>query len=129
MKKFQIVCSCIILMVVPLAYISSKLGGSAEMTLVIGIVITIVTQFVRLHLVSNIIEFSERRYYMKVFLPTQVVFIISLAANYAIYKIMPDGILYLFILFFIAVLVSSVAIFLIGINTSEKRIIVSFLKK
>lgn len=116
-------------MVVPLAYISSKLGGSAEMTLVIGIVITIVTQFVRLHLVSNIIEFSERRYYMKVFLPTQVVFIISLAANYAIYKIMPDGILYLFILFFIAVLVSSVAIFLIGINTSEKRIIVSFLKK
>lgn len=129
MKKFQIVCSCVILLVVPLAYISSKLGGSAEMTLVMGIFITIVTQFVRLHLISSIIDFSERQYYRKVFLPTQVVFVISLAANYAIYKIMPDGILYLFILFFTAVLVSSVAIFLIGINSSEKRIILSFVKK
>ena len=129
MKKFQIVCSSVILLVVPLAYISSRLGGSAEMTLAMGIFVTIATQFVRLHLISNIIDFSERKYYIKVFLPTQVVFIISLATNYAIYKIMPDGILYLFILFFTAVLVSSVAIFLIGINTSEKRIIVSFLKK
>lgn len=129
MKNFQIVCSCVILLVVPLAYISSKLGGSAEMTLVMGIFVAIATQFVRLHLISNIIDFSERKYYIKVFLPTQVVFIISLAANYAIYKIMPDGILYLFILFFTAVLVSSVAIFLIGINSSEKRIILSFVKK
>ena len=99
------------------------------MTLVMGIFVAIATQFVRLHLISNIIDFSERKYYIKVFLPTQVVFIISLAANYAIYKIMPDGILYLFILFFTAVLVSSVAIILIGINSSEKRIILSFVKK
>lgn len=128
MKKFQIVCSSIILLIVPLAYISSKYGGTAEMTLVIGLIVTIIVQFVRLYLVGQIVSFSLTTYCKKVLLPTMAVFIVSMMTSVLIFRYIPTGITYVFIMSAITLFISISSILSIGVNQSERRIMAAFIK-
>lgn len=128
MKKFQIVCSSVILLIVPLAYLSSKMGGSAEMTLIVGLIVTIMAQFVRLHLVGQIIPFSTKIYCKNVFIPTMIVFIAVTSISAIVFKYTPNGIIGTIIVIISTIITSILTILLFGTNQAEKRVITSFIK-
>ncbi len=127
MRKFQVICSFVILAVVPFAYVSSRLGGSPELVLVISILVVIATQIVRLFLVRELVDFSVMDYIKKVCYPTLRVFFIVLLFTFGIHWLLPNGIIYSLIVMATSVVTSCIIIYYWGLDDTERELAVSFI--
>ncbi len=65
-KRFQIVVGTILLLIVPFAYVSLKLGCQPESVFVVHLIIIIVAQAARLMMIKNMISLKIREYVYKV---------------------------------------------------------------
>lgn len=129
MKKFQIVVSTVTLMIIPIAYVAAKLGCEAPSIIFFSVMITIAAQIVRLILIKEQVKFPIIDYCKKVFFPTWSVLIIALVVAFTLHSFTPENILWSVLRMGISVLVSGIFIFVLGINKSEKELVMSFVKK
>ena len=68
MKTFQIVCSLVIVCVIPVSYISLENGCTAETVMVISLIFTILVHVVRLFMLKRILTSSIHSYVRNVLL-------------------------------------------------------------
>lgn len=131
MRTFQIVCSLVIISVVPLSYIVAKLWNDAVIVISIGLFTTILSQLVRLLLIKNIIKFSILSYCVKVFIPTTIVFLLSCIAALLVNRISIENLEFWGVLMKIGlnVIVCFIVIYIIGLSKTEKNLVKSFIKK
>lgn len=129
MKKFQIVCSIVILSIVPISYLAARLGASASTILVLSIAVVIITQFVRLMLIRELVNFSVREYIIRVCWPTMRVFAIVLGSTAILHLLLPSTILFSFIVIFCSVCVTGLIVFLLGLDKQERSLFLSFVKR
>lgn len=131
MRTFQIVCSLVIISVVPLSYIVAKLWNDAVIVISIGLFTTILAQLVRLLLIKNIIKFSIISYCVKVFIPTTIVFLLSCIAALLVNRISIENLEFWGVLMKIGlnVIVCFIVIYIIGLSKTEKNLVKSFIKK
>lgn len=129
MKKFQIVVSSVTLMIIPIAYVAAKMGCQASLIIFLSAMITIAAQITRLFMVKEQVEFPIMDYCKKVFLPTWSVLVIAIILALVLHSFTPEHILWSIIRMLISVLISCVCIFFLGINKSEKELVMSFIKK
>lgn len=131
MRTFQIVCSLVIISVVPLSYIVAKLWNDAAIVISIGLFTTILAQLVRLLLIKNIIKFSILSYCVKVFIPTTIVFLLSCIVALLVNRISIENLEFWGLLMKIGlnVIVCFIVIYIIGLSKTEKSIVKSFIKK
>lgn len=131
MRTFQIVCSLVIISVVPLSYIVAKLWNDAVIVISIGLFTTILAQLVRLLLIKNIIKFSILSYCVKVFIPTTIVFLLSCIAALLVNRISIENLEFWGVLMKIGlnVIVCFIVIYIIGLSKTEKNLVKSFIKK
>lgn len=131
MRTFQIVCSLVIISVVPLSYIVAKLWNDAAIVISIGLFTTILAQLVRLLLIKNIIKFSILSYCVKVFIPTTIVFLLSCIVALLVNRISIENLEFWGVLMKIGlnVIVCFIVIYIIGLSKTEKNIVKSFIKK
>lgn len=131
MRTFQIVCSLVIISVVPLSYIVAKLWNDAAIVISIGLFTTILAQLVRLLLIKNIIKFSILSYCVKVFIPTTIVFLLSCIAALLVNRISIENLEFWGVLMKIGlnVIVCLIVIYIIGLSKTEKNLVKSFIKK
>lgn len=131
MRTFQIVCSLVIISVVPLSYIVAKLWNDAAIVISIGLFTTILAQLVRLLLIKNIIKFSILSYCVKVFIPTTIVFLLSCIAALLVNRITIENLEFWGVLMKIGlnVIVCFIVIYIIGLSKTEKNLVKSFIKK
>lgn len=129
MKKFQIVCSIVILSIVPIAYVAARLGASAPIVLVLSIVVVVITQFVRLVLIRELVNFSIRLYIVRVCWPTIRVFAIVLGLTASLHLLLPNTIFCSFIVMFSSVCFTGLFIFLFGLDKKERSLFLSFVKR
>lgn len=131
MRTFQIVCSLVIISVVPLSYIVAKLWNDAAIVISIGLFTTILAQLVRLLLIKNIIKFSILSYCVKVFIPTTIVFLLSCIVALLVNRISIENLEFWGLLMKIGlnVIVCFIVIYIIGLSKTEKNIVKSFIKK
>lgn len=131
MRTFQIVCSLVIISVVPLSYIVAKLWNDAAIVISIGLFTTILAQLVRLLLIKNIIKFSILSYCVKVFIPTTIVFLLSCIVALLVNRISIENLEFWGLLMKIGlnVIVCFIVIYIIGLSKTEKNIVKSFMKK
>jgi len=129
MRKFQVICSIVVLSVVPLAYIAAKLGGSVEEIMIVSILIVIVTQVVRLFLVKEIVSFSIKEYAQKVILPCAIVLVFSATLTYAMHTVLPNGFTFSLIVIAASILIATILVLFIGLNEEERNLCYSILRK
>lgn len=131
MRTFQIVCSLVIISIVPLSYIVAKLWNDATIVISIGLFTTILAQLVRLLLIKNIIKFSILSYCVKVFIPTTIVFLLSCIAALLVNRITIENLEFWGVLMKIGlnVIVCFIVIYIIGLSQTEKNLVKSFIKK
>lgn len=131
MRTFQIVCSLVVISVVPLSYIVAKLWNDAAIVISIGLFTTILAQLVRLLLIKNIIKFSILSYCIKVFIPTIIVFLLSCIAALLVNRISIENLEFWGVLMKIGlnVIVCFIVIYIIGLSKTEKNLVKSFIKK
>ena len=129
MRKFQVVCSLVILSVVPLAYLAAKLGGKVASIMIVSIIVVIVTQFVRLLLVREIVDLSIKQYFSKVISPCVIVLLMGTFITFGVSHLLPPSLFYCIIAMSISVIVSALLIVFIGMNRVEKELCKSLLKR
>lgn len=126
MKKFQITCGTIILMIVPISYLFLLFDFPPETAMYISLIIVTVVHGIRLILLKGLIDFSIKEYFQRVLTPTLIVVVISLSISLIIYKFnyIENHILFMISIFFIVLL----TIFLYGFNQNEKIFITNKVK-
>lgn len=129
MKKFQIVVSMVTLMIIPIAYVAAKLGCEASLIIILSAMVTIAAQVTRLILIKEQVDFPVWDYCKKVFAPTWCVLAVSLIVAVILHSTTPQHITWSIFRMAVSVLFSCVAIYFIGINKSEKQLVVTFIKK
>lgn len=128
MKKFQIIVSLVILTIIPIGILVARLGGKAYYILIISACLNIIVQIVRLFLIKEQVGFSVTEYVKKVFIPTWLVFIVSLTLSLSINFFMPQGLSFSIISIILNILLSLLTIYYLGITQEEKTLIRSIFK-
>lgn len=123
-KKYQVVCGLLLLIIIPLSYFTLKLGGKAEIVFLIHLFIVAVTQIFRILIVGRLISMSLIKYLHNVILPVIKVTIIGSCLPILVASLISNN-LYGFIL---VCLCSSVSIlftaYFLGINSKEREFLV-----
>jgi O-antigen/teichoic acid export membrane protein len=124
MQKFQVINSLVIMSVIPISYCLLENGCFPETVMILGLVITVLVQVVRLLLLKSIISFSMKDYTRYVVLPALKVFCVSASLSFFIYWLVDDDTVIIRCLLMIAyAVVIVVGIYSVGLNNNEKSIL------
>lgn len=129
MKKFQIVVSSVTLLILPIAYVAAKLGCDAPLIIFLSAIITIAAHITRLILIKEQVGFLIVDYCRKVLLPTWLVLFVTLIVAFSLHSLTPQHFVWSIVRMCMSVLFSGLCIFLLGLDQSEKQLVMSFVKK
>jgi O-antigen/teichoic acid export membrane protein len=120
MKKFQTVCSSVILLIIPVSYCFLKLGFSPESPMTVSLIICILVHAVRVYLIRQLIPFSAWRYFSEVIAPAMKVFVLALILPLLLYCNMQSHIYRFICTFVTCVLSTGVFIYFVGLKKEER---------
>ena len=129
-RNYQILVGTILLFNVPVSYIALKVFNTpAHSIFIIAILLTIIASIVRL-IVTHIYASLKIKFYIKkVYLPCFLITIISCIFPGLIRYFMHEGVARFFIVVFVSVMSTLLAIFTVGINKHEREILINFCKQ
>lgn len=124
-KKYQIIIGSIALSTMPIAYIVLKLGGFAETTMYVSIIVAIITIIARLFIVKPMIGLSFLTFTKDVIWPVFLSTIVAFAAPLIVYVLMPKNLLSFMTVCGISVVSAGASCFFLGCTISERTTIYS----
>ena len=120
MKRFQMTCSSIILLIVPASYLFLRYGCPPETVYIVSIVILFVVHCVRLHLLRKLVTFfSIKEYVRRAISPCFKVVLIS-SVLLAVVVILFDSTL---LLLFFSAMIPGATVCVFGMTSEEKRFV------
>ncbi len=119
-KRYQIVVGSLQLMILPISYLLLKIGYAAQITLYVTIIISIISLFVRLIIISPLVELSIVSFVRYVLVPILAVITLSLIISLSCLFAMNPGILRFIFVSFISLASSLFSIILLGLKKDEK---------
>ncbi len=124
LKKFQLVESSILLLVVPVSYLLLKFAHiSAEMVFVIYFVIEVITQFARVAVVFPQIGLAKSQFLINVLWPIIKVILVVIPFDYLLYHNQTVNFAEFVINSILCVISTLAVIYILGINQNERRMI------
>lgn len=125
-KYYQIIVSVIVLIDIPLVYIALKLGYSPVCVFIINVVINMLAFIFRLIYARGIVEFSIYKYVRKVILPCLGVVLFSVPLPILLAS---SSDIHWTIQMIISIILSTLAILIVGLDVSEKNFIKLLIKR
>jgi O-antigen/teichoic acid export membrane protein len=129
MRTYELTLGIIQLSIFFVSWIILKMGYPAYSVFVVAIVVNIVMFFVRLVIVSNLIDLSKKSFILKVVLPIFGVIILSTIPTYLLQKSLPLGFIYSIIVIIFSMIVSAIAMYYIGLDKNWRKKIHNFIDK
>lgn len=129
MKKFQLMVSAVTLSIVPISYFAALMECKPYLILLFSIFVTLLAQITRLILIREIVNYSVLEYVKLVFVPTWLVFFISVIATLLLHVFNNQNIIMSFLNIVLSVMLSLYAIYAFGIDKTEKKLLKSFVRK
>lgn len=129
-RNYQVVVSFVILCIVPVGYVVLKFGFDAPSVFYVTIFFSIISGFVRFLFCRKQIGYSLKRIWKSVLLPVGCMTIVSLPLPIYIRMVIlrDDNILSFVVLCILAVSISGVSAWFIGMQKSERQTILSMVK-
>lgn len=122
-KKYQSIVGFLHLSIFPLSYLFFRLDYSPESTYYITIVVYLIILIARVGLVKKQIDFSIHNYFKSVVVKSFLVSIVSVAIPLVLMSFMNESFIRLLIIVTTSLIVTTGAIFLIGINNDERKVV------
>lgn len=122
-KRYQLIIGCILLSIVPVAYVVLRLGGSPESVYVVHLVIAIIAFLARLWVIKPMIRLSIRQYFSSVILRCALVLAVSIPLCLLVKHLLPVGILPTVTICAVCVLVASATSYLLGFDQGERQFV------
>lgn len=122
-KKYQSIIGGILLLIVPIAYLVLRLGGSPSSVYVVYLTVNAVAFVVRLFMVRPMIKLSLRQFASFVISPCLVVSICSFSLSYFVYSFLPNTVLGVLTTCLGSVLLVALFSLLLGLSVDERRFV------
>lgn len=119
-KKYQAVCGSILLLILPISYISLKLGFPAYSVFIVHFVMESIAQFARMIMLRPLIGIHIKDYFKYIYTPVIIVVSFSFIIPFIIYNNMNDTILRFFIVCIVCAISVSVVVYTIGLSNNER---------
>ena len=128
-KLYQFVVGSILLLNAPISYIVLKFGANPYSVFIVSICIAIFAFFIRLIILTRLIDFSFWKYIFKVLLPVVSCAGIALIISYFVRCMMQDNFLRLCVVVIISVISVCLSGYLIALSKDEKKWIIGIIKR
>lgn len=122
-KVFQTVRGAVMLFMIPVSYVALKLGGSPETVFISQLVLTFVAQISMLIIIRPLIHLPLIEYSNEVFLKPLLVTILSAILPVFLHLKLSDSFLNVVIVLFVSLVSVVICIYSVGLNRSEKNVI------
>ena len=122
-KVYQAIIGGILIMIVPIAYITLKLGGDPESVFVVHLCVAIIAQIVRVFLMRPLINLSIRTYLNRVIFPILSVVVIAPIIPLLYYLNTESSVLNFFIVCILCVIFTALPVYFLGLNNNEKAMV------
>lgn len=128
-KKYQIVSSCMGLTVLPLTYISFKLGLPVYMGLLFRNAATFLFMFWRFAYLKERTAFPIMEYVKKVFFKLLIIVPASLVPVYFLHRLITSSLLSFFITCTASCIILGLLYYFVGISSAERTLVYTFIRK
>lgn len=127
-KKYQIWVGGIMLMIVPVAYVSLKMGARPESVYIVYFLACILAHIVRMIIIRPMIKLSLQEYFHKVIFRLIIVAVCASILPIIAYKLLPVTLLSLFVVCLLCPITVTVSIYFLGLEQSERKMVNEKLK-
>lgn len=128
-KIYQSVVGGILLMILPISYFVLRSGASPLSVFIVQLVVSCIATFLRVLIVSRMIDLSLKTYFVKVIVRIVPVFLISLSISGGCKLFMHQGLLYSLVIIIISPVVVAFTVITIGLSKEEKEMCKILLRK
>lgn len=128
-QKYQLFVSIIILLSLPLIYISFRLGSDPVIAFLINLIISITALLYRLLYIRKYVQYSFMDYCKQVILPCLKITLLSIPIPLILKYYFCESTISALLILMSAVLISLIAIFWVGLNKNEQSFITSSIIK
>lgn len=129
MKKYQTITSLITILSLPVAYYTLDMGCEPESVFWVSLLFTILMQIASLFILKNLVDFSLKKYVVKVLLPTILVVAISAPLPFYIHYITPEGWGRFLFVILSSMTISIIVSYIIALNKKEKSLVNSIITR
>ena len=130
MRNFQVVNGVLNLLTLPIAYLFLYQGYEAYSIFVLFIIMNAVIQYVSWRVLHSLVpDFSVTKYLRQVILPLTIITALSIILPLLAHWGMESGFLRLMVVILLTVISTFITGYFIGINQSERELVVSYLRK
>ena len=123
-KWYQIIVGGLLIMNLPISYVTLKFGAKPEMTIQIAIIISFVSLLIRLFLLYRYVSFPVKEFLTRVLGTAAIVVLLSYVLSNSVYNLISiHGFIQLILTVCVSWMISGVVILFIGMNKSERFMI------
>lgn len=122
-KKYQIVVGGLHLLNVPISYLMLKIGLFPEVVIIVAMFVSVCCLAARLYLIRGMMKFSARKFIKSVLFNVIIVSAISSIAPFIAVQYLGENFIDFILISIVAVLSSTVTIYFIGCNATERLFI------
>lgn len=119
-RKYQIVCGSILLMILPFSYVCLKLGCPAYSVFIVHFVMESIAQLARMIMLRPLIGIRIADYIKNIYARVVAVVVLSVLVPFVIYENMDDTVARFFAMCLICVLSVSTVAYTVGLSKNER---------
>ena len=129
MRNYEVTFSLLNLLIIPISYLSLKLGAPAESVFVVYFIMTIFVQVACLLVLKTLVTISLRQYIKQLIIPLVVVAFVVCLIAFLSNMLMEEGFVRFILDVLVVGLVSAPLFYYISLDAAEKIIVNSIIRK
>ena len=127
-KRYQIIITLCGIWVLPLTWVTYRLGFSVEWSYYIFIFVYFALIFIRIHLVKDLIQLPVKEFFLRVLFKIAIVLLASLPLPILIHYLLPEGLLRLITVLAVSACSLGVFVYFLGTEPVERTVLKDFVK-
>ncbi|MPM91899.1 hypothetical protein SDC9_139033 [bioreactor metagenome] len=121
MKIYELTLGVLQLSIFFVSWVVLKMGYPAYAVFIVAIAVNVIMFFVRLFIVSNLIDLSKKLFMLNVVFPVMsIVFFSTITSNF-LQRILPKGLVYSIIVIIFSIMISAITMFYIGVDSHWRK--------
>lgn len=128
LRTYQIVRSAVVLTILPVSWISLKIGANPTMVFIVSVIVSIVNQPISMYLLKRVFDYSYWRYTKEVIFPCVNLMVLSLPLPLLIKYFVPSSFLRFLLVGFLCVVLCSALSYCVMITEEQRIQIVAFIR-
>lgn len=122
-KKYQLICGTILLLILPISYICLRMGMPAYSVFIVHFAMEFITQLARMILLRPLIQIRIRDYIRHIYIPITIVVLASTILPVIVFTNMAEGFLRLLSTGLSCIVSVGLSVYILGLSSNERQFV------